>query len=85
MQIVIDMPDRYLLNVNAEEMAKQVKPYTALVMFQSGQISAGAACELAGVDRYSFLAACKKHSIPAIDYEEDEIEMELERLSRRES
>ena len=85
MQIVIDMPDRYLLNVNAEEMAKQVKLYTALVMFQSGQISAGAACELAGVDRYSFLAACKKHSISAIDYEEDEIEMELERLSRKES
>jgi predicted HTH domain antitoxin len=85
MQIVIDMPDRYLLNVNAEEMAKQVKLYTALVMFQSGQISAGAACELAGVDRYSFLAACKKHGIPAIDYEEDEIEMELERLSGRES
>ena len=83
MQIVIDMPDRYLLNVNTEEMAKQVKLYTALVMFQSGQISAGAACELAGVDRYNFLAACKKHSIPAIDYEEDEIEMELERLSRR--
>ena len=83
MQIVIDMPDRYLLNVNTEEMAKQVKLYTALVMFQSGQISAGAACELAGVDRYSFLEACKKHSIPAIDYEENEIEVELERLSRR--
>jgi len=38
MQIVIDVPDRYLLNVNTAEMARQLKLYTALVMFQSGQV-----------------------------------------------
>ena len=51
-------------------------------MFQSGQVSAGGACEFAGVDRYQFLAECKKHNIPVVDYEEDEIEAELERLKR---
>ena len=82
MQIVIDVPDRYLLNVNTAEMARQLKLYTALVMFQSGQVSAGGACEFAGVDRYQFLAECKKHNIPVVDYEEDEIEAELGRLKR---
>ena len=52
-------------------------------MFQSGQVSAGGACEFAGVDRYQFLAECKKYKIPVLDYEEDEIEAELKRLNKR--
>jgi predicted HTH domain antitoxin len=57
--------------------------YTALFMYQSGLLSAGAACELAGVDRYTFLAECNRHEIPAMDYEEDELGEEMARLSKR--
>jgi len=82
MQITIDVPERYLLNDNIREMVYHLKLYTALLMFRSGQLSAGAACEFADVDRYTFLSACKKQDIPVIDYEEGELEAEMERITR---
>jgi predicted HTH domain antitoxin len=51
-------------------------------MFQSGEISAGAAAELAGVDRMTFVAACSKHGIPAVDYPAEELQTELNALRR---
>lgn len=83
MEIVVNVPDEYLLNQTVIEMAERLKLYTALLMFQSGQLSAGAACEFAGVDRYTFFAACKRHNIAVIDYEEAELEADLERLKRK--
>ncbi|MCP4698917.1 MAG: hypothetical protein GY862_18995 [Gammaproteobacteria bacterium] len=40
-------------------LAQSVKLYSVLLFFQSAQLSRGAACEFAGVDIYTFLAACK--------------------------
>ena len=82
MQVVVNVPDQYLLDMNVGEIARQLKLYTALFMFQAGQLSAGAACEFAEIDRYAFLAACKRHHIPVIDYDEDELATEFEELKR---
>jgi hypothetical protein len=43
-------------------------------LFQSGQLSRGAACEFAGVDIYTFLAACKQYHIGTISTDLDAIE-----------
>jgi predicted HTH domain antitoxin len=83
MQIVIDVPERYLLDESAESAARRFKLYVAMMLFRSGKISAGAACELAAVDRYSFLAACKEHDVPAISYPAEELEAEAEWLTHR--
>jgi predicted HTH domain antitoxin len=83
MEIVVNIPDQYVLNYTIQEITKYIKLYTALLMFQSGQLSAGAACEFASVDRYTFFAACKQHHIPVIDYDTEEIEADLDRLTRR--
>ena len=69
MQVVINVPDQYFLDTTVGEFARRLKLYTALFMFQAGQLSAGAACEFAGIDRYTFFAACKRHNIAVIDYE----------------
>ncbi|MGA1826621.1 MAG: UPF0175 family protein [bacterium] len=82
MKIVLNLPDQHLLNYSAQKMAQYLKLYTALLMFQDGQLSAGAACEFADIDRYAFLLACKQHNIPVIDYEEDEIEADLNLLKK---
>lgn len=83
MQIVVDVPQQYLLDMTIAEMVQQLKLSTALLMFQSGQFSAGAACEFAGVDRYTFWAACKKYGIDVIAYDEEELEADVQRLQRR--
>jgi predicted HTH domain antitoxin len=82
MQVVLNIPDEYFLNTTIAEMTKYLKLYTALLMFQSGKLSAGAACEFAEVDRYTFLVACQQHHINVINYEEDDIEADLERLNQ---
>ncbi|HEX5869342.1 MAG TPA: UPF0175 family protein [Longimicrobium sp.] len=46
-----------------------MKPFTSLLVFQSGEISAGAASELAGIGRLAFAAECTRHNIPLIDYD----------------
>ena len=82
MQVIVNVPDQYLLDTSVGEIARQFKLYAALFMFQAGQLSAGAACEFAEIDRYAFIEACKRHHIPVIDYGEDELESDFEELKR---
>jgi predicted HTH domain antitoxin len=84
MQLTLDIPDHCLPpQQDRITLAQQLKLYSALLLFQSGQLSRGAACEFAGVDIYAFLAACKKHKIPVINIEADDIEADLLRFERR--
>lgn len=64
-------------------MTRQVRLYSALLLFQSGQLSRGATSEFAGVDIYTFLAACKKHNIPVINTDPDDIEADLKRFKQK--
>jgi predicted HTH domain antitoxin len=82
MQVVVNIPDQYLLDIPAGEMENRLKLSAALLMFQKGQLSAGAACDFADIDRYTFLAACKQYNIPVIDYNEDEFKANFEHLKR---
>ena len=80
MNLTVTLPNRYFLNIDPVGMARKLKLYSALFMFQKGQLSAGAACEFAGVDRYTFLAACDRYNIPVINYAPEELEQELKRI-----
>ncbi|MFZ1389850.1 MAG: UPF0175 family protein [Thiolinea sp.] len=83
MQIILDIPDHVLPpQQDSKTLAQQLKLYTALLLFQSGKLSRGAACEFADVDIYTFLAACKQHRIETLDADIDEIEAELMRFKQ---
>ena len=77
MQLTIQLPDIYFVNSQPKKVAEQVRLYTALMMYRSGQVSAGAVCEIAEIDRYTFLSECKKNRIATIDYSVDELNEEL--------
>lgn len=77
MQLTLQVPSIYFVNYQQQNIAKQMKLYTALMMYRSEQISAGAACEIAGIDRYTFLNECKKHNISVINYNVTDVENEL--------
>jgi predicted HTH domain antitoxin len=51
-------------------------------MYQSGELSIGAACELAGVDRYVFLALLEREGIPLKTQTPDELETEFQKLTQ---
>lgn len=77
MQIILDIPDQFGVDFSSTELAKQIKLYAALTMYQAGHLSVGAACEFAGIDRFSFIAACQKYQVTMIDYEQGELADEL--------
>ena len=83
MQITLEIPDQYLKQQNQNQIAAQIKLYAALLMFQSEQLSRGAACELANVDIYQFLKACKQHHISVINTTAETIEADVLRFQQR--
>lgn len=82
MQVTLDIPEQFSLEQSQPEVGATLKLYAALAMFQVGKLSAGAATELAGINRYDFMAACKKHGIPMINYSPEDLHAELEGLLR---
>ncbi len=84
MQLTLDIPDKFKqLDQNKSSLSQQVMLFSALLLFQSGQLSRGSACEFAGVDIYSFLAACKKHNISVVNIEADDLESDLLRFNQK--
>lgn len=83
MQITLEIPDQYLKQQNKNQIAAQIKLYAALLMFQSEQLSRGAACEFANVDIYQFLKACKQHHISVINTTAETIEADVLRFQQR--
>lgn len=83
MQITVDVPEQFMVDSDPDEFGQRMKLSTALLMFQDGKISAGAACEPAGVNRWAFADECARHNIPLVDYEPGELEEEVRLLGRR--
>ena len=77
MKITLDIPDQYLVDREPEELGRRIKLYAAALMFQADELSAGAAAELAAVDRFTFATACEEHGIPLVDYPPEDLAGEL--------
>ncbi len=79
MKITVDVPEQYLSNADPGDFGRKVALSAALWMYRSGELSAGAAAELAGIDRLAFWAECRRHGIPVVDYDPEELRAEVSR------
>ena len=82
MQITLDIPNKYVLNATPADLAKELKLYAALLLYHAGQLSAGAACEYADIDRYTFIDACDRYKISAMNYDETDLMNDMKLLER---
>jgi predicted HTH domain antitoxin len=82
MQITLSVPEQYLLAESASELGKRVALSAALLMGRSGEVSAGAAAEFAGIDRFTFALECQRHQIPVVDYDPTDLRAEFDALRR---
>jgi predicted HTH domain antitoxin len=80
MKITLNVPEQYLLAEDPSDFGQRVVLYAALLMFRSGELSAGAAAEFADVDRMTFAAECARHGIAVIDYDPDDLRAEVDSL-----
>ncbi|HEX3527406.1 MAG TPA: UPF0175 family protein [Thermoanaerobaculia bacterium] len=80
MEIVLEVPDQYLVDHDPAALGKRIKLYAAVLMFQTEELSAGAAADLAEVDRFTFAAECQRHGVPLVSYPADDLRAELDSL-----
>jgi predicted HTH domain antitoxin len=75
--VTIPSEIRQMLNRTTEELARDMRLYTALMLFQLGKLSSGAAAEMAGVPRVTFLDLCAEYDIPVSQISGDDLRREL--------
>ena len=77
--LTIDVPNeiRLMLNRTPGEMARDLRLYTALMLFRLGKLSSGAAATLAGVPRVLFLDLCAEYDIPISQITPDDLRREV--------
>ncbi|MCI0551248.1 MAG: UPF0175 family protein [Anaerolineae bacterium] len=85
MQISFSLPENQFIAESPEEAAQKIRMYAALGLYQAGELSIGAASELAGMDRYEFLDFCKREGIVLHTQTPDELEADLKKFTSRKS
>jgi predicted HTH domain antitoxin len=77
--LTIQLPGdiRQKLNRTPEELARDMRLYTALMLFRLGKLSSGAAAEMAGIPRVTFLDLCAEYDIPVSQITGDDLRREL--------
>ena len=85
MQLILEVPSKYLINQSPEALAYLLKLNTAIDLYKNGQLSASAAAEFMGeIDRYEFLYECKKKGIEPQTYENvEELQSEIDMLAKK--
>ena len=68
---------RQMLNRTPEELSRDVRLYSALMLFRLGKLSSGAAAEMAGLPRVMFLDLCADSDIPVSQISADDLRREL--------
>jgi predicted HTH domain antitoxin len=78
--LTIHLPSerRQMLNRTPEELARDVRLYSALMLFRLGKLSSGAAAEMAGLPRVEFLDLCAEYDIPVTQITGQELRREMD-------
>ena len=80
MSVTISLPDE-ILSADARNLRRRILEQVALEGFKSGQLTTSQVQRILGFDTrmqvHEFLAA---HSVPWIDYDEEELEREVKTL-----
>ena len=82
MQISFSLPESQFVAESPEEATRKIRMFAALGLYQAGEVSVGAASELAGLDRYEFLEFCKREGVLLHTQTPEELEADLRKFSQ---
>ena len=83
MQVAIDLPNDFVQMLTEEAIAKEMRLTYALALFKDARVTISKAAELAGMDLYQFLSACKAHQVPVTDPSREELVQEMQSIGRK--
>lgn len=82
MQISFSLPESQFIAESPEEATRKIRMFAALGLYQAGEVSIGAASELAGLDRYEFLEFCKREGVVLHTQTPAELEADVKNFHR---
>jgi predicted HTH domain antitoxin len=77
MQIAVNLPNDFVSFQSAADIEKDMRLSYSLWLFKNARVTLSKAAELAGMDIYAFMAACKQNDVPVIDISKEELLEEL--------
>jgi predicted HTH domain antitoxin len=77
MQIAINLPNDFVDFQAAENIEKEMRLSYSLWLLKNARVTLSKAAELAGLDIYDFMVACKENEVSVIDISKDELVEEL--------
>ncbi|HEY8034512.1 MAG TPA: UPF0175 family protein [Methylobacter sp.] len=77
MQIAVNLPNDFVSFQSAADIEKDMRLSYSLWLFKNARVTLSKAAELAGMDIYEFIAACKQNDVPVIDISKEELLEEL--------
>lgn len=77
MQIAIDLPNDFVSFQSAADIEKDMRLSYSLWLFKNAKVTIAKAAELAHLDIYDFMAACKQNQVPVIDISQQELQDEI--------
>jgi predicted HTH domain antitoxin len=80
MQISFSLPESQFVTESPEEATRKIRMFAALGLYHAGEVSVGAASELAGLDRYEFLEFCKREGVALRTQTPDELEEDVKKF-----
>ncbi|HRU95366.1 MAG TPA: UPF0175 family protein [Anaerolineae bacterium] len=74
-QVMLEIPEETLLALkgSAEEVGQTLRLMAAVKLFELGQLSSGAAAQLAGIPRVVFLARLADYGVDTFDLTETQL------------
>jgi predicted HTH domain antitoxin len=80
MDVTISFPGKQFIAEPPERVAAKIRLYAALGLYQTGELSLGAACELAGVNHYVFFDLMEREGVQLKTQTPAELEAEFQEL-----
>lgn len=80
MQISFSLPESQFVTDSPEEATHKIRMYAALGLYQAGELSIGAASELAGMNRYAFLDFCNREGVTLHTQVPEELEEDFKKF-----
>ena len=80
MQIAIDLPNDFVNFQTVADIEKDMRLSYSLWLFKNAKVTITKAAELANLDIYDFMAACKQNQVSVIDISKQELLEETSRI-----
>ena len=77
MQIAINLPNDFVSFQSAADIEKDMRLSYSQWLFKNARVTLTKAAELAGLDIYDFMSACKQNEVAVIDISKEELLEEL--------